>query len=499
MAPALTTSQPIGQRWLPLPLPVVAGLVMAAAALALLPPPLNLAAALGVAIAVVTLLRPTWALYLVILSVPVQDVGAARVGGVAITATKVLVPMALAAWLVLRLTRGRFQFARSWLTLPYIAFVAALGASSLNALNQMVALTETARWLQALGIFLMTLDVIRSRRDLFGLVGALLLGGAFQAGVGLAQTTIGAGPTSFLLGPGASRAFGTFGMPNSYAGYLEMSFPLALALGIWLAGRFVLRLPPLAAPRARQLWWLAVPGSAALLLAGILASYSRGAWLGTLAGMAVMVAVAGRRSLAIRLVGTLFVGSLSALGGDALLPADITSRLGSVAASLQIQDVRRMVITPENWAVAERLAMWQAGLAMFDAQPITGIGAANFDIAYPRYRVPQFLYSRGHAHNYYIHVAAEAGMIGLAAYALVLIAAWVEIGRALVRLREPLLRALVVGSAGILAAVMVHNVFENLHVLNMNIHLFAALALPALCLRVSESRPEPTGAPTPPR
>ena len=70
-----------------------------------------------------------------------------------------------------------------------------------------------------------------------------------------------------------------------------------------------------------------------------------------------------------------------------------------------------------------------------------------------------------------------------------------DVGRALRRLRDGWLRALTVGAAGILAAVMTHNLVENLHVLNMNLHFFAILALPALALRVecTEHRaPSPT-------
>ena len=124
---------------------------------------------------------------------------------------------------------------------------------------------------------------------------------------------------------------------------------------------------------------------------------------------------------------------------------------------------------------------------MFRAEPLYGVGAGNFNVVYRRYNVPQFIFSRGHAHNYYIHAAAETGIIGLVAYALVLVAAWVDIGRALRRLRDGWLRALTVGAAGILAAVMTHNLVENLHVLNMNLHFFAVLALPALALRVASS------------
>jgi O-antigen ligase len=512
MARALA-SQP-GRARRPLPAPWAAVLVAAAAALALLPLPYNVAAVVGLATVALTLLRPVWGLYLVMLSVPAQDVGAVQLGTTAITATKVLVPLALITWLALRLAgRGAGEqgsrearmpgglaaetaapagpaapprLRASALALPYGLYVAALAGSTSVALDQMTALTETARWVQAFGVFLMTLDLVRTRRELAGLVAVLLLGGAFQAGVGLAQSVIGAGPASFAVAAGFSRAYGTFGMPNSYAGYLEMSFPLALALSVWLAGRILARRPDWRPSLARRAGWLAVPGAALLLLAGIAASYSRGAWLGTAIGAAAMVALAGRRSLATGATAALLVAALLGLGGAAVLPASLTDRLATIGESIGYRDVRRMVITPDNWAVAERLAMWEAGLSMFRDRPIYGVGAGNFNVAYPRYRVPQFVYSRGHAHNYYIHVAAETGMIGLAAYALVLAAAWVDLGRALRRLRDGWLKALAVGAAGVLAAVMTHQLVENLHVLNMNLHLFAALALPALALHVQD-------------
>jgi O-antigen ligase len=392
------------------------------------------------------------------------------------------VPLALAAWLALRLTRGDWRVAPSWLLGAYGLYVVALAGSTIAAVDQLAALTETSRWLQAFGIFVMTLDLVRTRGQMAGVVAVLLLGGAFQAGTGLVQSFMGAGPASFAVAAGFSRAFGTFGMPNSYAGYLEMTLPLAVALCVWL----LVRRPRFPTP-GQRLIWLALPATAALLLAGILASFSRGAWLGTLVGVAAMVALASRRSLAIGAAAVAVAVALLGMGGAAVLPADWTGRLTSIGESIGYRDVRRMVITGENWAVAERLAMWEAGLAMFRAEPITGVGAGNYNVVYGLYRVPQFLYSRGHAHNYYIHAAAETGAIGLIAYGLVLVAAALDTGRGLRRVQEPWARAVTVGAVGVLAAVMTHNLVENLHVLNMNLHFFAVLSLPILACRLQRT------------
>src|SRR5207237_4979463 len=75
----------------------------------------------------------------------------------------------------------------------------------------------------------------------------------------------------------------------------------------------------------------------------------------------------------------------------------------------------------ENFAVLEREAHWLAGLNMVSAHPFLGVGLGNFNVRFAEFTAsPTFLISQGHAHNYYIQVAAEAGLIGLAAYLLLL-------------------------------------------------------------------------------
>ncbi|NTW97959.1 MAG: polymerase, partial [Oscillochloris sp.] len=85
--------------------------------------------------------------------------------------------------------------------------------------------------------------------------------------------------------------------------------------------------------------------------------------------------------------------------------------------------------------------------------------------------------SRGHAHNYYLHIAAEAGVLGAAAYLLLLGAVGLQAVRAIRRPRSMLWAAVAVGCAGVTAALAAHNLFENLHVLNMGLQLGTIWAL----------------------
>lgn len=71
-----------------------------------------------------------------------------------------------------------------------------------------------------------------------------------------------------------------------------------------------------------------------------------------------------------------------------------------------------------------RLTIWTTGWNMFRDRPLTGVGAAAFDVAYDRYS-PQAddpFRSDGpqpisHAHQLYLSMAAEAGLVGLLALA----------------------------------------------------------------------------------
>jgi hypothetical protein len=86
--------------------------------------------------------------------------------------------------------------------------------------------------------------------------------------------------------------------------------------------------------------------------------------------------------------------------------------------------------SPDDYPTAERLAHWIAGLRMFFDHPLTGVGIGNYPAVYSQYYVTIFVNSLGHAHNYYINIAAETGVIGLTAFLLFLLAIFVAGGSA---------------------------------------------------------------------
>jgi O-antigen ligase len=191
----------------------------------------------------------------------------------------------------------------------------------------------------------------------------------------------------------------------------------------------------------------------------------------------------------------LFVGL--ALAG--VLPESLASRITSVTENFGVFDVRTVDLTSENFAVVERMAHWQAGWGMFVEYPFLGVGPGNYPVAYDEYYIPPWRDPLGHAHNYYLNMAAEAGVPGLLALLLVLGMAFRGLRRRVLaadkalasgdaadepdrpRLDPPLspvlARALALGLIGSLAMFSIHNLFDNLLVHGVGIQIGVLLGL----------------------
>jgi putative inorganic carbon (HCO3(-)) transporter len=123
---------------------------------------------------------------------------------------------------------------------------------------------------------------------------------------------------------------------------------------------------------------------------------------------------------------------------------------------------------------------WMVAGNMFLSSPWVGVGIGNFNTLFNKFGVQGWPYSRGHAHNYYLHLLAEVGIVGLIGYLIMIITAFAVAYRALRRMRarhDTYGEMIVIGALGILATFVTHNFFENLHALNMGIQWGAALAL----------------------
>ncbi len=469
----------------------VAGLLVGA--FALLPLPIALLSLLAPLVLCLLFVDPVVSLYIAILSVPIQEV-VLLPGGVSLTQAAMVLTVFHTALSLLAHPANRIRVGRLfpvWMVFLW-AFVL---STSLTPYSAIEGVKETLRWLEAFVIWLLAVHLVRRRWQVVGLIVCVLLAPLSEAIYGLIQFAIGAGPPSFRITSSLPfvRAYGTIGQPNSFAGYLNMAWPLALALAIGLTtalwhrtARRTMNKDPLSVSKGRTglqsaiLSWFLVLGSwflAVLLLAGLLVSFSRGAWLGAAIGMLAMALALGGRVRWWALAALALGAVVLALGGVGWLPLFVATRLASITRYLSFFDAGSVAVTRENFAIVERMSQMQAGWRMFLAYPLTGVGPGNYSTAYPTFAVGQWYVSRGHAHNYYVQIAAETGIVGAIAYLALLVGL---VRQALITLRcttDIVWHSAAIGCCGIIAAVIGHDLFENMHVLSMGIQLASVWGL----------------------
>ncbi len=79
-------------------------------------------------------------------------------------------------------------------------------------------------------------------------------------------------------------------------------------------------------------------------------------------------------------------------------------------------------------SVGKRLIIWKTSWSIFVDHPITGIGIGNYKVFFEKYlTVKSKLYET--AHNDFLHVAVQSGILGLASFIWLWITAWISLKR----------------------------------------------------------------------
>lgn len=391
----------------------------------------------------------------------------------------------IAAFIVYFIGRAAWQkqiVQRTWtpVLIPLLLFIVPAGLSAFYATSLSVWLNEWLKWFQILALSVWVYQIGIGNRWRW-IVLALVLSGTTNALIGAYQFFGGSGALHLLIGEHFFRAFGTFGQPNPFGGFMGLLLPTSILMTLAYLNRF-LGISPANNPYRYRDGTLALVYALAsvIMLIAIGMSWSRGAWLGLAGALGVIaLSLPQRRKLGLLVVSGAIIAVATGwyLG---LIPPSLMQRLSSSTQELlAFEDVRGIDITPDNYAVAERLAHWQAALNMATHYPFWGVGFGNFEVVYNQYRLINWSEALGHAHNYFLNLFAELGIIGLLVYGK----AWVLIIWLTWRSTyhpDIVARFAAVGMLGTWTYLHIHSLFDNLYVNNIFIHLGVILGLLAV-------------------
>lgn len=472
---------------------MVAACAIGAFGLILARAPLTWALALVVgAVGGVFLLKnPVLGLYALAFAVPFGSLRSMSIGGFSVSPAQPMLAVTLGAAVAQIMANRRVPRLRSPLLAATVALLAALALSLLNAQDLSSAGAELLKWIEFGLLLAFVVSAVGARQSRW-LVAMLLLAGAAEGLLGVYQFLRQIGPPGFVLLGRYMRAHGTFAQPNPYGGYLGMLVPLAFATLIVRWRQLTPGPTSLTVRWPERLLWLLALGALASMAAGLVMSWSRGALLGALAGISLVVLALARRTWPLLLTIALVALLLPPIW-QPLVPGDYLSRLDDTTAYLG-QDLDLVEVDDANFAVIERLAHWQAAWRMFSRSPWIGVGIGQYAVAYPSVALARWQDPLGHAHNYYLHMLAESGMLGLGTYLLLLIVA-LRVAWDRARHAEGWPRVLALGALGMLGHIITHSMVDNLYVHDM--YLLVALILGMLLSRGQElpegSRTEQAG------
>ena len=312
-----------------------------------------------------------------------------------------------------------------WAALPLL--LASIGHPTFSTGDPDATEHYVLRSLTYAGAMLLVALTLKTERDALWLLGALLAGGLVQSAV--SAGLYGSGKSFVywftVISPGG-RPAGTFLNPDHLAGYLEIT--LSAGVGLMLA---------LMQPSYGQRGWVArmaalstfvmspkmlVRLSLVLLVMALVLTRSRAGNLAFLFSIFLVCTVVAWRTPqwrrpALLLLASMLVVDLVIIGQWVGLDAVVKRVQGTVEASstnIASFGYSGNAPPPSEESLAERLTVPLSAVPLIQAKPVAGWGGGNFAQAYPPIKPDSvFVGFWDHAHNDYIEVAVDLGLVGL--------------------------------------------------------------------------------------
>ncbi len=227
-----------------------------------------------------------------------------------------------------------------------------------------------------------------------------------------------------------TRAFSITGSPNILGAYLVLTAPLFAGFAYMLK---------------KPLWKLCMWGAAGVEMLALLATYSKGAWVGMVCAVLAFAILCDRKIFVLLGVGV----------SGALFMPSIVSRI-------------QFLFTDDfaaASAVGGRSMRWALGGELLAANPLWGFGLGRFGGAVAMQNqylevTEEFKYF--YLDNYYLKIAVEMGYPGIIAFVFLVVSLLWQGLRAYARTLHTKISPLSAGILSGLLGVLVHCLFENI-------------------------------------
>ncbi len=262
---------------------------------------------------------------------------------------------------------------------------------------------------------------------------------------------------------------------SHFAGLLEMALPFAVIYPAAIIRRSRSR----GLPAGAALIACVMLALATLIFLGILYSFSRMGFVASLCSLFVLGATALGAWLPARKkwAGLVFAAVLVVCGFVFLAPDPLVHRFSKADTDKEV-------------SLAGRALIWKDTMHLIKAYPVFGCGLGGYESAFEKFNFSMPTFGVDYAHNDYLQLLAELGVIGFVIIAALMLAIITLAARAAFRHSEFEGRCLGIACVSAMVAIFVHSIVDfNLYI-PANALLLAWVSGIAAGLRFS-SRPKP--------
>jgi O-antigen ligase/tetratricopeptide (TPR) repeat protein len=340
-----------------------------------------------------------------------------------------------ALWMISMVKDGNIRFYRTPLDLPILIFIVLACLSVFISVYPYASRIQLYKVINYAFIFYFVLNTSWNKQELLNLTWFAALFGGIYAIAGV--TLVGGELAGFRFFSSYKMISLTFVNHNHFAGLMEMVTMLCVALALAYKG-------------SRRALFICVGAVAAT---AVFFSLSRGGVLGLLGGVSffflVMAFCKGRKKNFLLLTSFM------------VLVALLIAALGRMEYDFaRLYTLKTPIVTGKT-----RFEIWEGVLDMIKGNLWFGTGIGTFQYSYPRYKTDSLEFFIKHAHNDYLEMMAEMGIVGIFSVLLVVTILFAYCIKRLIILKDIRLQAVGIGSLAGCFAILIHGGFDfNLHV-----------------------------------
>jgi len=339
----------------------------------------------------------------------------------------------LLMWLMGAISQNELRIMRTPFDLPLLGLVSWAGLSLLWAHNFYLGFEIWIQWSACLILFFLTVNLVQDERDIRRLLGAFALAGLVAALLGICQYLL-----EVKWVPQAVPPAATFANRNMAAQFMVVTIPLVAAFLLLSQRRLHVLLAVVALGflglflfyTSTRSAWLAI--TLEFLLLALLLGRDRFKWklvppLGAekkkalvICAMVVFILINLTPAGFQWQVGTAFNRIRQVLLWSQPRQVEVSDQVGQISVEDASQARSAPATVPRRDSISNRMRIWRNTFRMGTEHALKGVGVGNFPVFYPRYVrssvVDPLFTERGQAvraHNDYVQIFAELGVIGI--------------------------------------------------------------------------------------